>query len=595
MTDKTAPSPSGRFSQAQEHGRSWDIAIADGYCRAGTVSPWGAVFKPTITSRPRIVGVAVFVLLGLFAATVVVYETGGTTYPYPYVILLPVILAAAVFKIPGGLVAGLIAALCIGPWMPLDVENEVMQTTQAWVFRLVMFLMIGGFTGLLAMLMYLRQQESVARERIDPVTGLLSPVASIRLIAGADPIEQLPQPPGYAVVVAFEGLSAVLRALGIEASNRAICQIGRALEAAMGPDRLVTRIHGSTFGIALPSGMRSLRDFVEDMEERMPATIPFENFSLLLLPRFGLARLTEEDRLAGHAFRKAMAGLTLARKHGRRVGRYSSSFDMSARRSLVLLSDFERALREEELEVHFQPKVDLATREIMGVEALVRWRDIVSGNIPPSIFVPIVEKTTLIDQMTRYVAQTAIRQLAQWQRQGIELELALNLSPPLLGNPDFMNFLKALPQEYGIDPTRIEIEITENALMENADALLRVLHDLNGSGFRLAIDDFGTGYSSLLYLKNFPISTVKLDQSFVRDLPDNEASAAISAMTAAVCKRMKTRIVAEGIETPESEAFLLEQGFDVGQGFLYSEPLSAKDITDWITAYRANLPIQQPA
>lgn len=571
------------------------MEIANGYCRARTVSPLAAFFMPTLASRPKLVGVAVLVLLSLFAATVVVYETGGTTYPYPYVILLPVILAAAIFKIPGGLVAGLIAALCIGPWMPLDVANAIMQTPQAWIFRLVMFLLIGGFTGLLAMLMYLRQQESIARERIDPVTGLVSPVAAIRLVAGEDETDKLAQPPGYAVVVAFEGLSAVLRALGIEASNRAICKIGRALEAAMGPERLVTRIHGATFGIALPGGLRGLRSFVEDMEEKMPETIPFENFSLLLLPRFGLARLTEEDRLGGHAFRKAMAGLTLARKHGRRVGRYSSSFDISARQSLVMLSDFERALRADELEVYFQPKVDLATREVMGVEALVRWHDVVSGIIPPSVFVPIVEKTTLIDQMTRYVAQIAIRQLATWKEQGVELELALNISPTLLGSADFMNFLKALPGEHGIDPSFIEIEITESALMEDGDSLLRVLHDLHRNGFRLAIDDFGTGYSSLLYLKTFPISTVKLDQSFVRDLPENDASAAISAMTAAVCKRMKARIVAEGIETPQSEAFLLEQGFDVGQGYLYCEPLSAADVTVWFATHAESLRKQAQA
>ncbi|MDG3043051.1 bifunctional diguanylate cyclase/phosphodiesterase [Roseicyclus marinus] len=544
------------------------------------------IFRPTIGSRPIWIGIGVLVLLSIFAGSVVVYETGGTAYPYPHVLLLPVILSAAVFKVPGGLIAGLIAGLSVGPYMPLDVDNGVMQATQAWIFRLVMFLLIGGFTGLLSTLMYQRQQDLIARERIDPVSGLLSPIAALRLVAGKDSEARL-DPPAYAVVIAYEGLSSVLRALGIEASNKAIFEIGQTLQAAMGPDRLVTRIHGATFAVTLPKGRRSVHSFAKDIERFMPQSMPIDTFALMLLPRYGVAKLTEEDRTEGQAFRKAMAALNLARNEGRRIARYRGSYDHAVTRGFVLLSDFERALRVGELRVHFQPKVNLATGKPMGVEALIRWRNSFFGNIPPAFFVPIIEKTNLIDDMTRFVAQTAMADIAALEAQGFDLELALNIAPSLLTNTEFMAFLKALPGRYGIAPARIELEITETALMDDTVMNTRALEDLHAFGFRLAIDDFGTGYSSMLYLKNFPMDTVKLDQSFVRDLPDNQASAAISSMTAAVCKRMGTRVVAEGVETRTAEAFLEEQGFDIVQGYLYARPMSSEDLLKWLTRQRA--------
>ena len=161
------------------------------YHWARDTSIWQAIFQPTIGSRPIWVATALFVFLSILGIAVVVYETGGTTRTYPYLILMPIIFAASIFKIPGGVIAGLIAAISVGPWMPLDVASGVMQTTHNWVLRMMMFLTIGGFTGLLSTLMYVRQQELILKERIDPVTGLISPVATLRLVAGTGSVAQI--------------------------------------------------------------------------------------------------------------------------------------------------------------------------------------------------------------------------------------------------------------------------------------------------------------------------------------------------------------------------------------------------------------------
>lgn len=546
---------------------------------------WISIFlRPAIGRWPIWLVAATLIILLILLVALLVYATGGTAYAYPYLILLPVLLAAAIFKIPGGVIAAVVAAIALGPWMPLDVASGTMQTTRNWLVRMLMYVILGGFAGALFTILSLRQRQALMRERIDPVTGLISPLAVTQLL----PSPQGPSPvgfrPGYAVVVAFEGLGSVLRALGIDASNKAIRQIGRALNKTIGDQAIVTRIHGATFGILLPTGRRTIATLAARLEQRMPSTIPLEGFSIILLPRFGLAKLDDADFMGGQPFRKPMAALHIARERGSRVARYRGSIDRHAQDSLMLISDFNKALKDDEFSVYFQPKIELATGRIFGAEALIRWRSPLRGQVSPASFVPIIERTTLIDPMTRFVAQKSLETLAGWHAQGLKIELALNLSAILLQNPAFISFFKSLPQHYGIPAEMIEVEITETALMDDMLMMRRALEDLRNSGFTIAIDDFGTGYSSFKYLKNLPIQTVKLDQSFVRDLPQNKASCEISAATVSMCKRMNYKVIAEGVETGAAMEFLRAQGFDAGQGYFYAKPMPAESFFVWATS-----------
>lgn len=539
-------------------------------------------FKPTIENPRTSIFVAFLILISIVLSTMIIYQTGGTIHAYAYLILLPILAAGSIFKIPGGLLAAFISALALGPLMPLDVANGIMQTTENWLVRMGMFLTIGGFAGALSTLLYVRQQQLLVKERIDPVSQLISPIAAARLCqcSGIEPRNCL-RPP-YAAVIAFEGLGSMLRTLGVDATNRIIFEVSKSLQSSIGEYALVTRIHGTTFGVFLPQGRETISLLVSRFQERMPTKIPLENFSIILLPRLGVAKLGQIDYDTAQPFRKPLAALQLARDRGKRIARYSSTMDRVAQDRLKLLWDFSQALEQKELSVVFQPKVEIASGQIIGVEALVRWHSGLRGDVSPGYFIPVIEKTVLIEPMTRFVAEESLRRLASWQSNGVQIGLSLNISALLLQSAEFISFLKSLPSRHGVSSDSIEIEITETALMSEMDMMREALIDLHNSGFRIAIDDFGTGYSSFRYLKELPIQTVKLDQSFVRDLPFNKASCEIASAIASMCTRMNYTLVAEGVETQEALDFLHLHGCAVGQGYLYAKPMSGDDFLDWL-------------
>lgn len=545
------------------------------------------IFRPTLGRWPLWIACSLAIVLGIILVTILVYRTGGTTYAYPYLILLPVIFSGAVFKVPGGLIAALVAALALGPWMPLDVASGTMQSTENWLVRMGMYIAIGGFAGVLSTALFIRQQQALIRERVDPVTGLLSPMTASRLRTGTDTAETNDIDATYAVVIAFEGLGSILRTLGIDASNRMICEFGSALTRAIGDEALVTRIHGSTFGLLLPYGQRRISWMVKRLRERMPEAITVDNFSMIPMPRFGIAKIGDDDRVNGQPFRKPMAALHVARIRGKSVARYSGAQDRQARDNLALIGEFSEALIHGNLAVHFQPKVDIKTGRAFAAEALIRWQSGTRGFVSPARFIPLIEHTTLIDPMTRFVAEETVRTSAEWCSRGLNVSISINISTTLLHNSEFVSFLANLPQRYGMSAADFEIEITETALMEDILAMQSALELLRKSGFPIAIDDFGTGYSSLKYLKDLPIQWVKLDQSFVRDLPDNKASCEISAATAAICKRLNYKVIAEGVETTEALEFLRTQKYDAAQGYLYAKPMAAEEFFRWASENHA--------
>lgn len=553
------------------------------------------LLRPTIGKQLFWITSGMAIVLGLVMAAILVHQTGGTQYAYPYLILLPVIFAGAVFKVPGGLIAAAAAALALGPWMPLDVNTGTMQTTENWLVRMGMYLAIGGFTGGLSTMLFAHQQRAIARERRDPVSGLIAPMVAERLRPGHGTRETIGFEPAFAVVIAFEGLETVLRTMGIDASNRAIFRFGSVLTEAIGDRALVTRIHGSTFGILLPPGQRNFSLMVEGLKRSMPEAIEVDSYSIILMPRFGIGRIDERDRFYGQPFRKPLTALHLARTRGHRVARYNSSIDRQSRENLSLIGEFSEALKQKGLAVHFQPKVDMITGHVFAAEALVRWQNDARGFVSPGRFIPLIEHTTLIDPMTRFVAEQSVRMSVEWRARGLDIGVALNISPSLLRSRDFLSFMEQLPGRYGVPASTIEIEITETALMEDIVAMRRTLERLCAHGFLIAIDDYGTGYASLKYLKELPVSWVKLDQSFVRDLPGNEASCEISAATAAMCKRLNYKVIAEGVETSDSLEFLRAQGYDAVQGYHHAKPMPPEEFFRWGSRNLATTGSPRPA
>lgn len=228
--------------------------------------------------------------------------------------------------------------------------------------------------------------------------------------------------------------------------------------------------------------------------------------------------------------------------------------------------------------LHYQPLIDLESADMTGVEALIRWPEPSGGLVPPGEFIPLAEEMGLIDAIGAWVIDEVCRQDRMWREEGLELNVSFNLSPRQLWQDDVADRIVTPILGAGMDPTRVTVEITESTAMTNPDRTLGILHELHARGLKLAIDDFGTGYSSLARLRYMPVDVLKIDQSFVRELDQDDQNASMVSAMVALASNLGMTSLAEGIETEAEWRVLVERGCERGQGYFFSRPVPADEI-----------------
>lgn len=247
----------------------------------------------------------------------------------------------------------------------------------------------------------------------------------------------------------------------------------------------------------------------------------------------------------------------------------------------ILETKLRKAIREEKMKLHYQPKIDAHSNKMVGMEALIRWTDDELGYVPPNKFIPLAEERGLITIIGEWVLETVAKQIKAWEERNYTIvRVAINISPVHFNESTFVESVKRILQETDVNPTYIELEITENCMMHHTKEVIQTLTQLKEMGITISIDDFGTGYSSLKYLQKFPIDTLKIDQSFVRDLtPEGEGEAMVAAIIK-LAHALKLHVVAEGVEREEELRILKKYGCDMIQGYYYSKPLPVDEIMD---------------
>jgi diguanylate cyclase len=249
---------------------------------------------------------------------------------------------------------------------------------------------------------------------------------------------------------------------------------------------------------------------------------------------------------------------------------------------LTLLTELRRAIERGELLLHYQPKADLRTGEIRGVEALVRWQHPERGMIPPDEFIPAAQKTGVIGPLTTFVLDEALRQCRTWSLQGLELSVAVNLSTRNLLDLHLPEAVGELLARWDVPAGLLELEITESTILADPVRAMQILSRLDEMGVRLAIDDFGTGYSSLAYLKRLPVDELKIDKSFILGMDESENDEVIVRSTIDLGRNLGLRVVAEGVESPQAWSRLAQLGCNVAQGYYLSRPVPAAELTPWL-------------
>jgi EAL domain-containing protein (putative c-di-GMP-specific phosphodiesterase class I) len=250
----------------------------------------------------------------------------------------------------------------------------------------------------------------------------------------------------------------------------------------------------------------------------------------------------------------------------------------AARERLQMEARLRHAVESNQFELYYQPMMEVPGGRIIGAEALVRWHDPENGIVGPDRFIPVAEDTGLIVPLGHWVLETACKQAARWKSAGFdELNIAVNLSSRQFETGDLKREVALVLEDTGLDPDRLELEITESVLMEHGERSIEMLNGLREIGVRVSIDDFGTGYSSLAYLKRFAINKFKIDRIFIKELPGNREDAEIVSTMIGMAHNLNLQVVAEGVETPSQLEFLKAQGCDEFQGYLMSPPVPAAD------------------
>jgi len=371
--------------------------------------------------------------------------------------------------------------------------------------------------------------------------------------------------------------------LGHEVGDRLLQQLAERFQRSVRDGDTVARFGGDEFVILLDD-VASEDDVAGVAQKVLQAlTPPFQvdGQTLYVTASIGVSLFPNDGENASTLLRNADIAMYRAKELGKNTYQFYSA-DMSSRafERLTLESNLRRALEQGEFRLYYQPQVDVTTGAIVGVEALLRWQHPEFGLVMPNEFIPLLEETGLIVPTGAWILDTACAQLAAWHAQGWpRLRLAVNLSPRQFQTQNLTTVVKQAVDRLDGDPGRLELEITEGMLLRHVPITAETLEALHLLGVRMAIDDFGTGYSSLSYLRRLPIDTLKIDRMFVRDIPHDPDDSAITVAIIALVQSMKLEMIAEGVENTAQRDFLHARGCNVMQGFLFSRPLPAEEIT----------------
>jgi diguanylate cyclase (GGDEF)-like protein len=367
--------------------------------------------------------------------------------------------------------------------------------------------------------------------------------------------------------------------IGHEAGDQLLKQVAARLRTCLRDSDIIARLGGDEFVILMQdaSSVEAVNAVALKILEATSRPLLIDDQEFLITASIGISTYPHDGADMQTLLKNSDVAMYRAKESGKNGFQYfSPEMNVHTRERLSIESALRRGLERKEFTVHFQPKVRVSSRTVAGMEALVRWRNPEKGLMQPSEFIPIAEETGIVVQIGDWVLEEACRQGQMLRESGhISLRVSVNLSVRQLFDHGFAQRVADILQQTGFPAESLELEITESMVMRDAERAVKLLQALRDTGVRLAIDDFGTGYSSLAYLKRFPIDCVKIDRSFIRDLPEDRDDASITRSIIAMAHNMKLDVVAEGVETPEQLEFLHAHGCDEIQGFLFSEPLAA--------------------
>ncbi len=391
------------------------------------------------------------------------------------------------------------------------------------------------------------------------------------------------------IVLDLDRFKNINETLGHILGDKLLVAVAERLLGVLNESETIARFGGDEFTLLLPQviSIEEATQHAQKIIELLAAPFKLSNHELHVTTSIGMAFYPDDGENSEILLKNAETAMYRAKEQGRNNYQlYASVMNVSAFKQLLMENSLRRALEKEEFVVYYQPQVDIKTQQIVGAEALVRWQHPDLGLVFPTEFIGLAEETGLIVPIGEWVIRKVCAQNKRWQDAGFEkVCVSVNLSARQFQQRNLVATISRIIQETGLDPQLLGMEITESIAMKNADFTISALNELKKMGVHLSLDDFGTGYSSLSYLKRFPLETLKIDRSFVRDITTDPNDAAIVTAVIALAHSLKLSVVAEGVETEGQLAFLKTHGCNYVQGYIFSHPLSEENFLKTLKNY----------
>lgn len=452
----------------------------------------------------------------------------------------------------------------------------------------------------------IKQIRSAAEDKIhklayyDTLTGLPNRTLFLQNLAEKARMADNGDVTRFSVVtIDLDHFKDVNDSMGHNVGDAILRGVGKRLRSALPESAVVSRSGEDEFAVMMP--LSTDINTSRDVAERISAVIKGEPFKVFnetfqIRSSIGVSTFPDDTPDPDQVLKNADIALNRAKEEGRdRIKEYSEDFDRAVQARFQMLRDLRDAMEKEELQLYYQPQLDLRTGKIIGAEALLRWWKKDNSKeggtfISPGEFIPIAEQSGLIVPIGEWVMRKACTSAKKWHDlYNFDVRIAINVSAHQFAQSDIVAYTQKTIGEIGINPHKVELEVTESVFMDDIQHTIQTLQNLHAIGVELAIDDFGTGYSSLSYLRQFPIDRLKIDQSFIRNALNDQDDASIARTIIALGRALNLNVIAEGVETKEHETFLIDEGCDEVQGFRYSRPVPEDDFITFVTEYNGSL------
>lgn len=530
-----------------------------------------------INKKTQII-ILICLLLSLFSIYFLVLFTGGIKHPYSHTMYIPIVITGLLLGKFRGATIGLLSGILLGPLMPLDTITMESQIFINWFYRLIIFTSIGFLSGLLAIEYKKDMTKIINIYSVNPETLIPNTNALSNLILNSNSNEDY-----LLITVLINNNTVISDLIGSDSYFKVLGYIYKILQKGL--DKYLIILQSSVNKFWISKTFENIDEEIQNLLKILKDPIIIDGIPLFIDYSIGISTVKGMTKCTVvSVYRQSDTAAHFAYKHNKPYEIFKENY-FDNKFGYELLGSLENALNSGETFLMFQPKIDLVNNKENRFEALIRWNHPKKGLIKPCRFIPLVEKTNLIDPLTRWVLNKVCQKIVEFKDQGIDVCIGINISVRNLSNPKFFELITSTIKKYKVHPRQLELEITESLIINNPDDNIALLKKFMDYGFTTTIDDFGVGYASLQYLARLPIKIIKIDKSFISQVTSNDSTRIIVKSFIDMAHQLGYTVVAEGIENQETLDETIRIGCDYGQGYFISEPILSDEVINWYKDY----------